>query len=84
VKKLEDEYRNDRDYNDSRNEVQRVLSIGEQIDREISRASVNRSLRNDWNSIERDLRTLADAFNINYSGRNGSGRLGDILRNFPF
>ncbi len=84
VKKLEDEYRNDRDYNDSRNEVQRVLSIGEQIDREISRASIDRSLRNDWDSIERDLRTLADAFNMNYNGRNGGGRLGDILRNLPF
>ncbi len=84
VKKLEDEYRNDRDYNDNRNEVQRVLSIGEQIDREISLASVNRSLRNDWNSIERDLRTLASAYNMSYGGQNGGGRLGDILRNFPF
>ena len=84
VKDLEDEYDNDRDYNDSYDEVRRVLSLGEQIDREISRASVNRSLRNDWNRIEQDLRVLARAFNLNYNGRNGNGGLRDILRRLPF
>jgi predicted RNA-binding protein with EMAP domain len=85
VKRLEDEYDNNRDYNDSYDEVRRVLSLGEQLDREVSRNGVNRSVRNDWNSIEQDLRTLANAYNLSYNGSsNRNTRLGDIIRNFPF
>lgn len=86
VKKLEDEYNNQRDYNDSVDEVRRVLSYGEQVDREVS-SSGNRNLQGEWNSIEQDLRTLANAYNIAYNGRNGNSRgigIGDILRNLPF
>lgn len=86
VKKLEDEYDNRRDYNDSINEARQVLNYGEQVDREISNSGLDRNLRRDWNSIEQDLRTLANAFNISYNGRNnnrGYG-VGDIIRNFPF
>ncbi len=85
VKDLEDEYDNNRDYNDSFDEVRRVLSLGQQLDREISRSRVNRSLRNEWNSIERDLRTIARAYNMSYNGRyNNNRRISDIWRNFPF
>lgn len=85
VKDLEDEYDNGRDYNDSDDEVRNVLSLGEQLDREVSRNGVDRNLRNDWNSIEQDLRTLANAYNISYNGNSGRGtKIGDIIRNFPF
>lgn len=85
VKDLEKEYRNGRDYNDSYNEVRKVLSLGEQVDREVSRSGVSRSIRSDWNSIERDLNTIARAYNLSYRGNNGNyGRFGDIIRNFPF
>lgn len=85
VKDLEDEYDSNRDYNRSYDEVRRVLSLGGQIDREISRTRVSRSIRNDWNRIERDLRTLAKAYNSRYSGTTyRKTRLSDIFRNFPF
>lgn len=87
VKDLEDEYDNNRDYNDSFDEVRRVLSYGEQVDREISQGRVDRNLQSEWNSIEQDLRVLAQSFNIGYNGRNGNSRgygIGDIIRNFPF
>ncbi len=85
VKRLEDKYDDNRDYNDSYDEVRRVLNLGEQLDREVSRSGVNRNIRNDWNSIEQDLRTLANAYNLSYNGSsNRNTRLGDIIRNFPF
>ncbi len=85
--RLEREYDNRRDYNDSYDEVRRVLSLGEQIDREMSRTRVDSQLRNDWNRIETDLRVLANAYNLRYDGRNGYGNgvgIGDIIRNLPF
>ena len=85
VKDLEGEYDNDRDYNDSYDEVRKVLSRGEQVNREISRARVSRSIRSEWNSIEQDLRTLSRAYNLSYNGRRGgSTRISDIFRNLPF
>jgi hypothetical protein len=81
--RLEDEYDNDRDYNRSQDEVRQVLSLGQQIDSEMSRARVSSSLRSDWNRIESDLRILANAYNMRYNGRSGIG-IGDIIRNFPF
>ncbi|REJ75910.1 MAG: hypothetical protein DWQ47_09775 [Acidobacteria bacterium] len=83
VDRLEDEYENRRDYNDSYNEVRDVLNLGAQVDRELSRARVGRSIRNDWSRIESDLRVLANAYNIRYDGRSRYG-IGDIFRNFPF
>jgi len=85
TKRLEREYDDRRDYNDSYDEVRSVLSIGQQIDYEISRSRVSSSLRSDWNRIEADLRILASAYNMRYDGRNSTGfGIGDIIRNFPF
>ena len=85
TKRLEREYDDRRDYNDSYDEVRRVLSIGQQVDYEISRTRVSSSLRSDWNRIEADLRVLASAYNMRYEGRNSRGfGIGDIIRNFPF
>lgn len=80
--RLEDRYDDRRDYNDSYNEVRNVLNIGQQLDRELSRARVNSSIRSDWNRIEADLRVLANAYNLRYSG--GGYGIGDIIRDWPF
>lgn len=82
--RLEREYDDRRDYNDSYDEVRNVLSIGEQLDREISRARVDRSIRSDWNRIESDLRVLASTYNLRYSGSGGGYGIGDIIRDWPF
>ena len=85
VKDLENEYDNGRDYNNSHDEVRKVLSLGERVDRELSRSGASRSVKSDWNSIERDLRTIARAYNLSYRGNNRNySRIGDIIRNFPF
>ena len=82
VDDLSDEY-NSRD--GGYNEAQRVLSIGEQMDREIARSRTRRDIRSDWSSIEQDLKTIARAYNLRYNGSNGGiGGLGDIFRKWPF
>ncbi|HUF04960.1 MAG TPA: hypothetical protein VMM38_12390 [Aridibacter sp.] len=83
VDRLEDRYDDRRDQSRSHNDVRNVLSIGQQLDRELSRARVNRSIRSDWNRIEADLRVLANAYNLRYSGGGGFG-IGDIIRDWPF
>lgn len=80
--RLEDEYDDRGDYNDSYDEVRNVLNIGQQLDREISRARVSSSIRSDWNRIEADLRVLANAYNLRYSG--GGYGIGNIIRDWPF
>ena len=79
---LDDEYDNRRDYNDSYDEARRVLSLGSQLDRAISRARLSGNIQSDWNRIEQDLRILADAYNSNYNNRNrGNNRNDDYRRN---
>lgn len=70
VDDLEDKFDNRRDYNRSADEARRVLNLGQQIDREITRARVSRSIRSDWNRIERDLQELANAYNYSYNTNN--------------
>lgn len=85
VKDLEDEYDNDRDYNKSYDEARKVLSLGSQLDREVSRARLDRNLRREWSSIESDLKRISRAYNVGYNGKSGgTRRIGDIFRNFPF
>ena len=96
AKRLDDEYDNRRDYNQSQDEVRRVLDLGNQMDRVLSRARLNNNLSRDWNAIRRDLQILAGAYNYNYrdnrnddynrNNRNNRNRQGnnDWWRNFPF
>lgn len=81
--RLEDRYGDRGDHNNTYDEARNVLAIGQQIDREISRTRVNRSIVSQWSSIESDLRVIANAYNIRYSGRSGFG-IGDIIRGLPF
>lgn len=85
AKDLESSYGNERDYNRSRGEAQRVLDLGNQIDRAISRARLDYRVTNEWNSIRQDLNVLADAYGYNYNNRNNRNRnRNGGWSNFPF
>lgn len=70
AERLDDEYDNSRDYNRSQDEAQRVLQLGNQLDRVLSRARLNGNVQSDWNRIRQDLSVLANAFNSNNNNRN--------------
>jgi hypothetical protein len=75
---LDDEYDNNGDYRDSYDEAQRVLRLGSQIDRAISRARLSYNVQNDWNRIRQDLQVLANAYNNgNYNRNRRNNRNGD-------
>jgi hypothetical protein len=81
---LEDQFGNGRNLNNSYNEANRLLQIGQQIDRMIGNNRGNRGGYNSngtyaWNSIRNDLQTIANAYGIRYNNRgygngNGNGR----------
>ena len=96
---LDREYDDRGDYNDSADEARRVLQIGSQIDRALSRARLSYNVQNQWNQIRQDLQVLSNAFgNGNYDNRNRRNRNdrddddynrnrrnnGDWRRNIPF
>lgn len=64
---LDREYDNRRDYRDSQDEARRVLQLGSQLDRVLSRGRLNYNIQNDWNRIRQDLRILSNAFGGNYN-----------------
>ncbi len=78
---LDNEYDNRRDYNDSYDEARRVLDLGSQIDRVISRARLNGNVQGDWNRIRQDLQVLASAYNYNNRNNRRNGRNDDYNRN---
>ncbi len=78
AERLDREYDNNRDYNKSYDEVQRVLQLGNQLDRAVSRSRINGSVQNDWNRIRQDLNVLASAYNNNNNNnRNNRNRRGN-------
>jgi hypothetical protein len=83
TERLDSEYDNRRDYNESTDEARRVLDLGSQIDRVISRARLNGNVQGDWNRIRQDLQVLASAYNYNNRNRNNrrNGRNDDYNRN---
>ena len=88
---LDDRYDNRGDSNSSYNEARRVLQLGNQLDRELSRARLNGNIQNDWNKIRYDLDTLADAYNNNNNNNNRNNRgnrrnrnNGDWRNSIPF
>lgn len=94
AKRLDDEYDDRGDFNSSRDEAQRVLDIGSQIGRVLSRSRNDNYLYNEWNGIENDLRIIANAYGMRYdggnnrnnrgNGRNNGGGGGGWRNNFPF
>ncbi len=86
--RLDKEYDNRRDYRDSQDEARRVLQLGSQLDRVLSRGRLNYNIQNDWNRIRQDLRILSNAFGGNYNNdddyrnnRRGRNRDDDYNRN---
>ncbi|MEO6334464.1 MAG: hypothetical protein ABIO91_05705 [Pyrinomonadaceae bacterium] len=79
---LADEYGNGRDMNNSRDEARRVLDIGSQIESSLYSSRANRNAANEWNQISYDLRTIANAYRLNYNG--GRNRNGNWRNQIPF
>jgi hypothetical protein len=85
AERLEDEFDGGRDYNDSYDEARRVLQLGQQLENALNRSRLGGSVRSDWNTIQRDLDTIADAFgNNNRNNRNRNRRNGNWRDNIPF
>jgi hypothetical protein len=79
VENLVDEYGRGRNMNSSRDEAQRVLSLGSQMDSVIDSARRGRNtniayVQTEWNQIERDLQTIARAYGLRYQNRNSGLR----------
>jgi hypothetical protein len=57
----------------SRDEARRVLDLASQIDREVGnsrgRGRNMQAVDSQWNQIESDLRTIANAYGLRYNGR---------------
>lgn len=68
--------RNDnyRDLSRGEQAAQRMLSVGSQIDRELSNMRSNSGLRYQWDAIRNDLRIVANAYNNNNRGGGRNGR----------
>lgn len=88
---LDEAYDDRGDYNRSADEARRVLALGSQIDRVISRRGIGRNVQNSWSGIQRQLRVLARAYNGSYNDRDNDDRRDDRRdnrrddrRNFPF
>lgn len=73
--RLEDEFGDGRNMDRSYDEAQRVLTLGSQLERVISRGRIGYNIQNDWSRIRQDLRVIADAYGSNYNNRNN--------RNYP-
>jgi hypothetical protein len=72
--RLDNAYDNRGDYNNSQDEARRVLSLGSQLERAVSRLRVNSNISNDWNRIRQDLQVLANAYNYNNNNRRNNRR----------
>ena len=55
--------------NDANNEVNRVMSLGSQLDSELRNGGLDNYLQDDWNRIQNDLRMIAGTYGR--GGRNG-------------
>ena len=88
--RLEDRFDNGRNMNNSADEARRVLSLGERLERALSRARIGYSVQNNWNVIRQDLRTIADAYGYNSRNRRnddwgrGGRNNGDWRNRIPF
>lgn len=81
---LADEYGNGRNLNNSRDEAQRVLDIGSEIDQVLYSRRGNNNLQREWNQIRNDLRVLEDAYGYRNNNRGRNNRNGDWRNRMPF
>jgi hypothetical protein len=68
--KLEDNFGNGRNLNNTRDEAGRVIQLGSQLENALYNSRLNYNLQGDWNRIQQDLRTISDAYGYNYNNRN--------------
>lgn len=73
---LDNSYDNRSDYSRSQDEARRVLQLGSQLQRAISRAQISNNVNSDWARVSQDLQVLANAYNYN-NNRGGYNRNGD-------
>lgn len=76
----------DRD-NRGNSDVQQALRLGDQLDNALRRTRLNGGLQNQWNSIQRDLDTVANYYGYNNRGRGNNrnnGNNGNWRNNIPF
>ncbi len=86
---LDRSYDNRRDYNQSYDEARRVLELGSQLERAITRSRLGGNVQRDWSRIRQDLNILANAYNYNNNNnrnnRNRRNTNGNDWRNsIPF
>lgn len=85
---LDDAYDGRNDYQNSRDEAQRVLQLGNQLERIMQRIRIDGNLQNDWNRISQDLNVLANAYNYNNRNNRNNRRNrqsnGDWRNQIPF
>ncbi|MFN6962883.1 MAG: hypothetical protein ACK4S4_03865 [Pyrinomonadaceae bacterium] len=86
---LRKEYGNGRNLNNSRDEAQRVLDLGSQIEYVIGSSRGGRRgsggyIQNEWYQISSDLRIIADVYGYNYQNRGGYNRNGSWRNRVPF
>lgn len=83
--RLEDRYDNRGDFNRSRNEAQRVLQLGSQLDNALRRVRLSNNVGSEWNRIRQDLQVISSAYGGYYNdNRNRRGNSGDWRNNIPF
>jgi hypothetical protein len=59
--------------NNGYTEAQELLSLGNRIGNEISRARLDSRSYSDWSSINQDLRVVADIYGLGYGGYDNGG-----------
>ena len=67
---------NGRDLNRSYNEAQRVVQLGDAVDRQTRSRWFDSRLASEWSQIRRELQTIENIYGI----RGGRGRIDDIYR----
>lgn len=78
--RLDSRFDNGRDLNRSQNEARRVLELGSQVERALSRSRLNNNLDDYWNRINQELRQVANAYNYNNNSRNNRNNRNDRNR----
>ena len=79
---FKDEIGNGGNINQGANEAQRLLRLGSQIDRFVSRVRLDSRAAYDWAQIRQDLRIISNAYSYNngYYGRDDDYRRDDRYR----
>jgi septal ring factor EnvC (AmiA/AmiB activator) len=83
--RLDDQYDNRNDYDNTQDEASRVLQLGQQLDNALYNSRLNYNVQGDWNQIQQDLDVLSNAYgynnrnNRNNRNRNGNGSWRDRI-----